>query len=548
MYGKKEQAHTGIIENPSEISVLEGSVQITASTPSMLENSVYYYLGSQFATNNDFILDGVLHRAHGKYTFMGYETWTADTSNPEYVEFTSNIVGIEPGRNLTTYSNYFPYTNNYRIQVIGNAVTIRIPVSYNITTAQQLSDFFTQRLGQGQPVYVYYSLATPVETQLAVVGTLRTYNPDTIISNDSSTNMEIDYVTNTYTQEINDTKADLKTARNKLTSINKGIAELPGQIQTHNQIAYELTQDLSVMNENKTSLQNQLIPLEAQRADYQDAITAQEEAREDYINQENTLTATYNSDYADLAAAQYEYVETSLVNMEKVQTTDWRSELYLQGAAAEALAVSSNYYYPELAAEWPKIYDMKKNSYIDEHGDTIYTGGFKDEILANPSNMDYFLDFIDSDAAISQFNVNAIGRRSMVESNDGYNCVFEPVIPDFVLIENGQPDTEEKREECIKKGQAFAQVDSAIYNTLATGGASNGCFEEVKMLLYNYTGYNEQINLSMIPLYYLEPNIRIGVRDIEADISGDFIIKTISLPLNVGSTMSISATRAAEKL
>ena len=59
---------------------------------------------------------------------------------------------------------------------------------------------------------------------------------------------------------------------------------------------------------------------------------------------------------------------------------------------------------------------------------------------------------------------------------------------------------------------------------------------------------NEQINLSMIPLYYLEPNIRIGVRDIEADISGDFIIKTISLPLAVDGTMSVSATRAIEKL
>ena len=163
--------------------------------------------------------------------------------------------------------------------------------------------------------------------------------------------------------------------------------------------------------------------------------------------------------------------------------------------------------------------------------------------------MDYFLDFIDSDAAISQFNVNAIGRRSMVESNDGFNCVFEPIIPDYVIIESEQgEDTRRKREECEKKGQAFIQVEPAIFNTLATGGASNGCFEEVKMLLYNYTGYNEQINLSMIPLYYLEPNIRIGVRDIEADISGDFIIKTISLPLDVGSTMSVSATRAIEKL
>ena len=162
--------------------------------------------------------------------------------------------------------------------------------------------------------------------------------------------------------------------------------------------------------------------------------------------------------------------------------------------------------------------------------------------------MDYFLDFIDSDAAISQFNVNAIGRRSIVESNDGFNCVFEPIIPDYVIIGVNDPDIEQKREECIKRGQAFIQVESAIYDTLATGGASNGCFEEVKMLLYNYTGYNEQINLNMIPLYYLEPNIRIGVRDVEADISGDFVIKTISLPLAVGGTMSISATRAVEKL
>ena len=419
----------------------------------------------------------------------------------------------------------------------------------NITTKEEFNDWIINSLTQfAIPVEVYYKLTTPKETEIASVGILKTYNPETIISNDISSQIELTYMTNTYSQEIADVEAELRVQEKKLRTINKEIAELPDTIQTHLDIAQQLTGDIMVMEQNLTRLNNQLAPLEARRAEIVEAITAQEGYKDDYINQENVLTYDYNEDYAAIAATQYEYVETSLIAMDKVQTTDWRSELYLQGAAAEPLGVSSNYYYPELAAEWPKIYDMKKNHYLDTQGNIIYTGGFKDEILANPSNMDYFLDFIDSDAAISQFNVNAIGRRSMVESNDGFNCVFEPVIPDYVIIESGQEDTREKREECEKKGQAYIQVEPAIFNTLATGGASNGCFEEVKMLLYNYTGYNEQINLSMIPLYYLEPNIRIGVRDIEADISGDFIIKTISLPLDVGSTMSVSATRAIEKL
>ena len=40
---------------------------------------------------------------------------------------------------------------------------------------------------------------------------------------------------------------------------------------------------------------------------------------------------------------------------------------------AEPLGVNSNYYYPELAAEWPKIYNLKAESYT-ENGENIYTG------------------------------------------------------------------------------------------------------------------------------------------------------------------------------
>ena len=549
VYGKTTQRAIPSMTRPIQVFPLTNSISITASTRTGLENTLYYYLGNgNFALADDYIKDGILTNNYGKYTLLGYENWIITTTTSNYIEF-SYDAPIEAGVASTTYSSYFPNTEDCRIDVTGTVISVRIPKSMKITTKEEFNNWIINSLTQfAIPVEVYYKLATPKETEIASVGILKTYNPEAIISNDISSQIELTYMTNTYSQEIADVKSELKTQEKKLKTINKEIAELPDTIQTHLDIAQQLTGDIMVMEQNLTRLNNQLAPLEAQRAEIVEAITAQEGYKDDCINQENVLTYDYNEDYAAIAATQYEYVETSLIAMDKVKTTDWRSELYLQGAAAEPLGVSSNYYYPELAAEWPKIYDMKKNHYLDAQGNIIYTGGFKDEILANPSNMDYFLDFIDSDAAISQFNVNAIGRRSMVESNDGFNCVFEPIIPDYVIIESGQEDTREKREECEKKGQAYIQVEPAIFNTLATGGASNGCFEEVKMLLYNYTGYNEQINLSMIPLYYLEPNIRIGVRDIEADISGDFIIKTISLPLAVGSTMSVSATRAIEKL
>ena len=234
--------------------------------------------------------------------------------------------------------------------------------------------------------------------------------------------------------------------------------------------------------------------------------------------------------------------------MVKVQTTDWRSELYLQGAQAEALGVKSNYYYTELVTEWPKLYDLQKSSYVDDNGDTIYTGGFRDEVLKNPSDIDYFLDFIDTNSAMSQFSINSIGRRTHVVNSNDINCIFEPEIPDYVLIKAGQEDTEERRKECEARNQKFIQVDPAIYDTLAVGGIPNGAFTEIKNLLHEMTNYNETIQISTLPIYHLEPNIRIGVNDKDSNIYGDYMINTISLPLNITGTTSISAVRAATKM
>ena len=106
---------------------------------------------------------------------------------------------------------------------------------------------------------------------------------------------------------------------------------------------------------------------------------------------------------------------------------------------------------------------------------------------------------------------------------------------------------EKLREEAQRKGQDYIQVPGSIYTLLATGGSQNSAYEKVKELMYQYTSYNESISLQTLPIYYLDVNTRITVKDLKSNIYGDYMINTITVPLDIQSSMTISATRVLER-
>lgn len=219
----------------------------------------------------------------------------------------------------------------------------------------------------------------------------------------------------------------------------------------------------------------------------------------------------------------------------QITTNNWRTELYLQGVQSEPFGTKSNYYYTELMNEWPKLFNVE-------------SGQYHEEVIAAIEDIDYYLDFIDSGAEISKFSISNIGRRQKVIVDNDVNCVFEPDVPDYIIIKTDSDETANLRDEAQKKGQNFIQVSPVIYDSITVGGMSNSAYHRVRELLYQYTSYNESITIQALPIYHLEPNTRVGVRDLESNIFGDYMISTISIPLATGSTMSISATRALEKI
>ena len=192
--------------------------------------------------------------------------------------------------------------------------------------------------------------------------------------------------------------------------------------------------------------------------------------------------------------------EQTQYTIETIKATDYRTELYMAGVASEPFGLDSNYYYTELKNEWPKLYDMRNQKFFEG-------------VIDQPSDVDFFLDFIDTPTAISEFSVQNIGRRTTTLVDDSINCIFEPDNPDIVIIEAGSENADSIQRECEARKQEYAQVRSEIYSMLLNGGALRSAYDEIKKELYQYTNYNEQISLTTLPIYYLEPNVRITVRD-----------------------------------
>ena len=249
---------------------------------------------------------------------------------------------------------------------------------------------------------------------------------------------------------------------------------------------------------------------------------------------------------------------------------DWRTELYLEGMLAKKNGIDSgnyyakidsiagwqgdvlqyahncridtDYYFEELDAFWPQVYDLVEQKFIGEKENA--------ELLTSSlTDGNYFLDFIDSSTSdLGQFSVSAIGRRTDAVSSDTVNCLFAPEIPNIVFINADEDDKgRTKQQECEDNGMPYTQVRGEIFYNLATGGYKNGAFDQVKYELYLHTTYQNSVSITGLPVFYLEPNSRIELNDASTNTYGDYNLNTLSIPLGPGNAMTVSCNQSIER-
>lgn len=165
--------------------------------------------------------------------------------------------------------------------------------------------------------------------------------------------------------------------------------------------------------------------------------------------------------------------------------------------------------------------------------------------IYNPDGLIFWFDFLDPNAAgIRNYAISKIGHRPKVVNDTTVKSIFVRDTPDVLFI-NPEEDIV-KYSNDLKYARMTIPTVYANYFSMSSQGKS--AKEVLDQLIYEGTYYNDTINLSAMPVYYLEPNTRIKVYDETTGIDGDYLIDSLSYSLAHDGLMSVKATRAEQRI
>jgi hypothetical protein len=72
--------------------------------------------------------------------------------------------------------------------------------------------------------------------------------------------------------------------------------------------------------------------------------------------------------------------------------------------------------------------------------------------------------------------------------------------------------------------------------------------EKLDELLYQHSYCVETATLSTLPVYHLQPNNKIYIRDNESKVEGEYIVDKLTIPLTYNGMMSITARKAVSNI
>lgn len=234
-------------------------------------------------------------------------------------------------------------------------------------------------------------------------------------------------------------------------------------------------------------------------------------------------------------------------------------------------------YYPDMLAFWRDIYDLtlpgeieppqtnasmsaeelralydaydKKVKFLERQVANSYWNpdiiDYYDNIVhfKDPGLLIFWIDFIGEGSELEKYKVGLIGRRSKSVKDNDVKAIFFRDTPEVLFIDpaNNEPPVD---------GISYVRLtlSGGLVNYFHNSSQGKSAKEALDNLVYQHTYFQESIQLTSLPVYYLEPNVRISVSDEATGIKGEYFIKSFNYSFTYDGTMSIGATRAADRI
>ena len=186
------------------------------------------------------------------------------------------------------------------------------------------------------------------------------------------------------------------------------------------------------------------------------------------------------------------------------------------------------------------------SEYFDED-----EAGFKwwnKNVRYNPEVLNFWIDFLDQGEELSQFSIPLVGDRQKVINDDKVSAIIFKEIPDLILYDTRPSEdisqTPSKEMLDSQTGYTWIYIPKGFNKYLSISYRNISAKNKIDDLIYQYAYCVENISLTTVPIYNLEPNSLIQVFDEKSNINGEYIVTKISFSLNYNGTMQIQANKS----
>lgn len=262
-----------------------------------------------------------------------------------------------------------------------------------------------------------------------------------------------------------------------------------------------------------------------------------------------------------IAAANPQHYPTGITGYETYYTDMqgfWR-QLYFPGLMNNTLITESEKKQAAralLSEAKAEITEAAIQEKIQNHFDEIikyYKRDYKDDgyninIDKYPETLNFWFDFMSVDGEMGKYAISAIGNRPKAINDDKVTGIYFQKTPTVLFITPEEYAKMDFKDYADMTGYTFIQLTPSMENYFTISAQGKSAKDELDNLLYQHTYATETVNLTAVPIYYLQPNTRIFVKDDNTGVNGEFIVSKITVPLQYNGTTSITTTRAVERI
>ena len=135
----------------------------------------------------------------------------------------------------------------------------------------------------------------------------------------------------------------------------------------------------------------------------------------------------------------------------------------------------------------------------------------------------------------------AIGDRAKSVNDSMVKAIYFREVPNTIF-------TKDLRHTQRKSGYTYMQYQENMSNLFTISTQGKCAIDVMEEWINNYVYAVESASITALPIYHLQPNTRVKIADKNSKINGDYIVSRISIPLTYNGTMSITATKVADRV